>query len=96
MAFETYLRVRSGETDPIDINRQVADIVGYIGSYIVDLDEEPDFSFDVLVGFQARTEEDLDAAVTQVKDLVGGENVREFRNRGEVPPSIGVPGHPKP
>jgi hypothetical protein len=92
MAFETYLRVRSGETDPIDINRQVADIVGYIGSYIVDLDEEPDFSFDILVGFQARAEEDLDEAVNQVRGLVGHDNVKEFRNRGEVPPSIGVPG----
>jgi hypothetical protein len=92
MAFESYLRVRTGETDPIDINRQVADIGGYIGSFIVDLDEEPDFWFDVLVGFQARTEEDLDAAVSQVRGLVGDENVTEFRNRSDVPPSIGGPG----
>lgn len=89
MAFETYLRVRSGDTDPIDINRQVANIVGYIGSYIVDLDEEPDFWFDVLVGFQAQTEEELDAAVAQVRELVGDSNVREFRNRDQVTQTIG-------
>jgi len=92
MAFETYLRVRSGETDPIDINRQVADIGGYIGSYVVDLDEGPDFSFDVLVGFQARTEEELDAAVAQVRALAGDGNVMEFRNRDQVIQTIGGPG----
>jgi hypothetical protein len=92
MALESYLRVRTGETDPIDIQRQLADLGGYIGSYVVELDEEADFSFDILVGFQAKTEDDLAAAVTQVKDLVGEENVREFRNRKEVPPSIGAPG----
>jgi hypothetical protein len=92
MAFESYLRVRTGETDPIDIQRTLADLTGYIGSFVVDLDEEADFSFDIVVGFQARTEEDLDAAVSQMKGLVGEENVREFRNRGAVPPSIGVPG----
>jgi hypothetical protein len=92
MAFETYVRVSSGSTDPIDINRQVADIAGYIGSYIVDLDEEPDFSFDILVGFQSETEDGLNEAVQHLIGLVGDGNVREFRNRDEVIPTIGGPG----
>jgi len=92
MAFESYLRVSSGDTDPIEVQRQLADYAGYIGSFVVDLDEGAEFTFDLMVGFQANTEDELAEAVGRVQDLVGGENVREFRNRSEVPPSIGVPG----
>jgi hypothetical protein len=94
MAVETYLRLRIHEgDDPIDLQRQISDFAGYIGSYVVEVEAvDGDFEpFDIIAGFNGRNSADVDDAVAQVAEVV--DVVFEFRNRNDVPPSIGGPGH---
>lgn len=93
MAAESYVRVRVAESDDaISVQRALSDIAGYIGSFIVELESnDADFPFDIIVGFNGETSDDVDAAVAEAGSTQGVVAVRDFRNRSQVPPSIGGP-----